>query len=147
MPHRVIFQSRVARKLRAPDLLVLHNLCRRENTELGVTGVMVYHDGLFFQVLEGDEDVLVQMVQRIMNDPRVVGAQVLDHGPIEDRAFPTWRMCYAIPDGLTERPPAALCLRELMSPSSDHRGHDPKVRDHVRRFLASLQNLPQAAAG
>lgn len=43
---------------------------RRNNAELGVTGMLLYADGAFIQVLEGEESTVKTLSHRISRDPR-----------------------------------------------------------------------------
>ncbi|MBF9043829.1 hypothetical protein HKCCE4037_10865 [Rhodobacterales bacterium HKCCE4037] len=145
--YRVIYSSRATRFFSHQGIEALKVTCRRNNAEKGLTGILVFHEGRFFQVLEGEDDVLLEMMQVIGKDQRHTALQLSEHGVIEKRAFQTWRMGYDMPDTLPAPPAATFQLRDLLPRDSRYRGHDPEVRNHVRHFLSSLRNLPQAAAG
>ncbi len=144
--HRVIYRSRATRYFSVQGVEALSATCRRKNAALELTGILVFHEGRFFQVLEGEDQALLNVMQSITKDTRHMQLELLEHGPVERRAFQTWRMGYAIPDGLQRSPLAAFSIRDLLSPDSQYRGQDANVRNHVRLFLASLQQLPSAAA-
>ncbi|MCA9738410.1 MAG: BLUF domain-containing protein, partial [Gemmatimonadetes bacterium] len=65
---------------------------RATNTRLGVTGLLLFHEGSFIQVLEGPPDVVEALYARIETDPRHGGALVLSRGLVEERSFGEWRM-------------------------------------------------------
>ncbi|MDE3066856.1 MAG: BLUF domain-containing protein [Verrucomicrobiota bacterium] len=64
------------------------------NAEAGVTGMLLYKNGHFMQVLEGAEDAVKATFQRIQRDPRHHGIIVLLEGPVEQRHFQTWSMAF-----------------------------------------------------
>jgi hypothetical protein len=74
------------------DLRVLLETCRKNNAELGVTGMLLYKDGNFMQVLEGDEGAVRGLYERIAADPRHGGEITLQQGFAEGRQFPDWSM-------------------------------------------------------
>lgn len=68
------------------------------NTRRGITGILLYHDQCFFQVLEGDKDAVERSYARIKADSRHIGVLRLWHQMAEERAFAFWAMGYAGPD-------------------------------------------------
>lgn len=77
-----------------PELLELLNKSRTNNTKVDVTGLLLFKDGQFMQVLEGDEPVVTSLYQRIAQDPRHTGSMVFLQRPIEQRDFPNWSMAF-----------------------------------------------------
>ena len=74
------------------ELLDLLTKSRENNSKLGVTGMLLYKDGNFMQVLEGDEDTVRVLITKIASDPRHRGLIILLQGPLEERQFPDWSM-------------------------------------------------------
>ncbi|MBN2430919.1 MAG: diguanylate phosphodiesterase [Acidobacteria bacterium] len=68
---------------------------RLRNTELGITGMLLYADGSFFQVLEGEENVIDGLFDRIARDQRHQDITLIIREPIARRAFADWTMGYA----------------------------------------------------
>ncbi len=54
----LVYVSSATRPFSGEDLRALLETCRKDNAELGVTGMLLYKDGNFMQVLEGDEDAV-----------------------------------------------------------------------------------------
>lgn len=69
---------------------------RRNNERLGVTGVLLHSGGSFFQVLEGESDVVDQLFGRIANDPRHHETATIIREPIARRSFGEWTMGYTL---------------------------------------------------
>ncbi|MDB4974675.1 MAG: hypothetical protein JWN48_3016 [Myxococcaceae bacterium] len=67
-------------------------VARRNNARLGVTGILLYHQGSFFQVLEGPPDVLTALYARIAQDPRHAHLVELRTREIERASFAAWSM-------------------------------------------------------
>lgn len=74
------------------DLEQILTAARRNNRVIGVTGMLLYDEGSFIQALEGDEDTVEALFERIEMDPRHHDANVLMRGCAEQRDFPDWSM-------------------------------------------------------
>jgi hypothetical protein len=73
---------------------------RRTNAALGVTGMLLYHDGAFLQVLEGDERNVKAVFERIGKDPRHRRVMILIERNIEARQFEDWSMGFVDVKGI-----------------------------------------------
>ncbi len=67
---------------------------RRNNPERGITGALLFNEGSFAQVLEGEHEALQECFGRIQVDPRHDSVQLLSLDPIDERSFPNWSMAY-----------------------------------------------------
>lgn len=82
-----------ARELFSPaDLAALLAKARANNSRLGVTGMLVYHDGNFMQVLEGEREVVRSLAARIELDPRHRNFIALRQREVTEREFGEWSM-------------------------------------------------------
>ncbi|PVZ96342.1 hypothetical protein DDQ50_03760 [Amnibacterium flavum] len=88
----VIYSSRAVQDLSDDDLLELLTVSRRNNSRLGLTGVLLHRDGRFLQYLEGPEQVLRQRIDIIAADPRHTSFTILLDEEIPGRLFPAWSM-------------------------------------------------------
>lgn len=86
------YVSSAAAKLSTADLLSILQASRRNNTAIGVTGLLLYKDGNFMQVLEGEEEAVQTTHLRIARDPRHHGLITLLDAPVERRSFEDWSM-------------------------------------------------------
>jgi uncharacterized membrane protein (DUF373 family) len=73
-------------------LLGLLQECRESNAGCGVTGMLLYGNGTFLQVLEGEERVIDGLVERIRKDARHTNVQILYRRTIERRQYSDWSM-------------------------------------------------------
>ncbi len=65
---------------------------RSKNARLGVTGLLLYHDGSCMQLLEGSEPVVRGLYAHIAGDRRHRGCQTLLQERVTERLFPHWSM-------------------------------------------------------
>ncbi|MFK7977132.1 MAG: BLUF domain-containing protein [Halioglobus sp.] len=90
-----IYTSAGAVEFTQDDILALLDKCRKNNAELGVTGMLLYEDGSFFQVLEGKPQVVDALLQKIQKDERHSQVTKLIYEEIELRDFGEWTMGYS----------------------------------------------------
>jgi Sensors of blue-light using FAD len=76
----------------APELKALLDNCRTSNAARNVTGMLLFHAGAFFQVLEGDRTVVEALFEKISSDKRHCNAKKIILEPIAERAFAAWTM-------------------------------------------------------
>ncbi len=74
------------------DLLALLQQCRENNAGRGVTGMLLYANGTFLQVLEGPDQVVDDLVDVIKKDSRHTNIQMLYRKSIERRQYSDWSM-------------------------------------------------------
>jgi hypothetical protein len=66
--------------------------CRKFNSDNGITGILVYHDNMIFQVIEGESDAIEKVFVRINADSRHCSIVVLHDIMINERSFGAWSM-------------------------------------------------------
>ena len=70
-------------------------MARENNAQLNVTGMLLYTNHSFFQVLEGEEGIVLSLYEKILRDPRHEKVTKLIQEPIRQRDFAQWTMGYA----------------------------------------------------
>ena len=88
----LVYVSSATLPFSGEDLRALLATCRKNNAALGITGMLLYKDGNFMQVLEGDEGAVRGLYARIEADSRHRGEITLQEGFTEGRQFPDWSM-------------------------------------------------------
>jgi hypothetical protein len=68
---------------------------RQNNAEKGITGMLLYHQGSFLQLLEGEQSAVDELYDRISKDPRHFHVVKLLKEHIDERSFADWSMGYA----------------------------------------------------
>jgi Sensors of blue-light using FAD len=90
--HQVIYSSAEVVPFSENDLSTLLLRARSNNERLGVTGLLLYHEGSFLQALEGDEAVLDALFTTISRDKRHNRVVKLLGRAVEERHFSNWKM-------------------------------------------------------
>ena len=89
------YSSVAIRHFDRDSLVELLTFSRNFNDSHGLTGMLLYVDESFFQILEGKPDELHALYGRIERDSRHTDVIKLLEIPIENRAFARWSMGYA----------------------------------------------------
>lgn len=100
----LIYLSTAAELLNQEQLLQILKTSRKNNSANHITGMLLYGEGTFVQVLEGDEDVVNETYSRISADQRHFGLIKMAEGNLVQRNFPEWSMGFksANPEELDE---------------------------------------------
>jgi hypothetical protein len=93
----LIYTSQSPQALSDADLKKLLMRARSNNEKMGVTGMLIYHDGVFLQALEGDELSVRDLFKRIEKDASHTGIAILrsQRSFGERRIFGDWSMGFA----------------------------------------------------
>jgi hypothetical protein len=66
---------------------------RRRNPPLGITGLLVFGGGVFFQWIEGPKAHVTRLMELILSDPRHETVVILSTSEeVRERIFPNWDM-------------------------------------------------------
>jgi len=69
----------------------------RNNKRIDITGILLFVEGQFMQVLEGPKEHIEITTEKILGDSRHTGVRILFQGGAGGRAFPDWHMKAALP--------------------------------------------------
>jgi hypothetical protein len=89
------YVSSAIKKFTQNELVELLTNAREKNARLGVTGMLLYDDGNFMQVLEGARETVKTLYDTITNDRRHHGNIVIDEDELAERQFSEWSMGFS----------------------------------------------------
>ena len=95
--HQIVYSSLASKKMLKSDLFIILRKARLNNRMSEITGILIYIDGYFLQILEGNKDEVHKIFNKISQDPRHTNCQVIFEGDTDKRFFPRWEMAYASP--------------------------------------------------
>lgn len=87
-----IYMSSSTELLNEDQLIDLLTKCRENNKQRGITGMLLYADGSFMQVLEGEENAVTNLYLTIRQDARHRNIINMGDGELKERNFPQWTM-------------------------------------------------------
>lgn len=138
--HCLVYISSSRGLLSKDDLQDILETSRRNNAERGITGMLIYHDGSFFQELEGPKDVVMERYERILKDERHMQCITLLSEAAEKRVFANWDMAFAQFDDMTDKQQENFInLNSLQGTGKmDEAEASRDVRILIHSFLASF---------
>ena len=90
----IVYVSFSFKDLTEIDLENLLADIRKRNKLQKVTGLLLYNDGTFIQLIEGKTRIIKNLFEKIKNDKRHSDVVLLLDESIKKRAFPDWTMGY-----------------------------------------------------
>jgi hypothetical protein len=92
MSYQVIYSSQATMPFDIHDIEEILTKARVRNESLDITGVLIYVDGVFIQVLEGKKDRVLELMRSIESDPRHSLLKLFYQAEMSTRTFDDWRM-------------------------------------------------------
>jgi len=90
--YRLVYVSAATVHFSKADLLELLSKARENNQARGITGMLLYKDGDFLQLIEGEQSAVKSLFDLIKTDPRHQGTIVVEEEETDDRIFDSWSM-------------------------------------------------------
>jgi hypothetical protein len=89
-----VYVSSAHKMLSDAELLELLQVSRQNNERRDITGMLLYRDGNFLQVLEGPTAAVDELLDTIKRDPRHHGVILMSRRGVDDRQFAEWSMAF-----------------------------------------------------
>ncbi|GAK58393.1 activator of photopigment and puc expression [Candidatus Vecturithrix granuli] len=90
--YRLIYMSDAADYIDWEDLKDILTKSEKNNAKIDVTGMLVFSDNKFLQVLEGPAKNLSSLYAKISQDARHRNCLLISYTPIHQRVFSAWAM-------------------------------------------------------
>lgn len=90
-----IYASSATPAFREDQITALLERARQKNVEAGITGMLLFIEGSFFQVLEGNSTTVDKIYEAIAGDGRHERVTQIIREPIARRSFGDWSMGFA----------------------------------------------------
>lgn len=91
----LVYTSIANQKMSDNDLKDLLQRIRNKNEARRITGMLLYLDPFFIQVLEGEEAMINGLFNLIKQDSRHHKVSLIYKKPIDDRSFSNWTMGFS----------------------------------------------------
>ena len=95
MLQQFVYISKATKLLSSIELEELLEQARRRNAELSLTGILLYKDQSFMQLLEGPKDAVDIVLNSIREDSRHTRFMTILDEATELRSFKDWSMGFA----------------------------------------------------
>ncbi len=91
---------------------------RKNNSQVNVTGALLFSTDHFAQVLEGPQQAVEAIFERIQHDSRHGDVTILESLTSEQRDFSEWSMAYVSPEECALTPEVDARLQDAMHKNS-----------------------------
>lgn len=120
------------------------------NATKGITGALVYADGVFLQILEGDRVKVQELMIKILGDLRHETVTVLRECEVPCAVFGGWQMAYVAATSEQIAAWAGLSVAAETHEVLNGSGQDPYLAEQFAQSILSLltlDNTTQTKAG
>ena len=90
--HELIYTSVATQDFTTEELIVMLKSFRKQNKETEISGILVYYDREFIQLLEGEKETIHNLYNKIRQDKRHTNVNIFHEAPITQRSFSDWSM-------------------------------------------------------
>ena len=134
----LIYISTAIRLFNDDELKEILMKSQENNLKNGLTGMLLYAEGSFVQLLEGEADQLNETYEKIKADKRHKNLSKLDEGKTDSRSFPEWTMGYKLitPTDMSE---FKGYVDASVAKQWDEKGHHPALI--FLKSFADINNL------
>jgi hypothetical protein len=135
--HRVVYMSAAVGVLRAEELDRIYLRAKSANAGANITGLMLFYEGVFFQVLEGPAAGVTSLLEKIRRDRRHGNLVVLESGPVAERSFAQSPMHFIAARNLSVGEKQAFSeLRHAVAARAGHQLPHLGLSDFLAAFAA-----------
>ncbi len=96
--YRIIYLSSATTKFTSKEIISLLNASRKRNEVNEITGLLLYSDGNFLQIIEGEKKAILKLYSKISIDSRHKNIIKVFEGIVDSREYPNWRMGFNVID-------------------------------------------------
>jgi hypothetical protein len=98
----LLYSSVATKKLSGSELAQIVDVSVHNNSKSNVSGILVYHQREFLQLLEGPEEIVQELMEKISKDERHANIRVIWQHEIEVRGFENWSMGFVNIDDIDD---------------------------------------------
>jgi uncharacterized Fe-S cluster-containing MiaB family protein len=132
--HHIVYCSRASHHMDKEALDKIITTAKHHNPRFGITGLLVFGSGIFFQWLEGPRDNVTSLFKIISADQSHTDVVLITkEDEIRERLFPNWDMELVAAEDIS------AVLEDAM-----HEASDPK---HKKTLSNMLQELKKRSLG
>lgn len=136
----LVYLSHAKDHITYSDIQAILSSAKKNNEKGEISGVLVFREGYFLQLLEGTEGVVLETLSRIIKDRRHHHLQTLIEANSNQRIFESWTMHFW--DGDTADGIAKKLINNIMELAFSAK-HDEKenILPMIRCFKKSIPKL------
>jgi hypothetical protein len=95
--HILFYCSVASKEMSDDDILDILKVARENNSQKNITGILVFQKKTreFMQILEGEKEAVFDLLDKIHDDERHTGLELVYDLKNEERTFKDWSMAFA----------------------------------------------------
>jgi hypothetical protein len=136
--YQIIYSSESSTPMELDDLEDILEHARIWNATVGITGALVYADGVFLQILEGDRVKVQELMIKILGDLRHETVIVLRECEIPCAVFGSWQMAYVSATPAQVAAWAGLSIAAGTHEALNSSGEDPHRAEQFAQSILAL---------
>jgi hypothetical protein len=129
---QVIYVSSASPQFKPTDLPIILVQAREHNQKEGISGLLLFHEETFVQVLEGHKPSVELLLKKISSDPRHQNIKLLFQKDTEEKEFDDWAMGFV---DVRLLPPKAGGFVNLSTELSSLISKETTAHKALRRFM------------
>lgn len=94
--YTLTYESSAVGNPTAEDMEQLMQQARVDNAVNGITGCLIYYNGGFIQIIEGEKERILMLFEKIKLDKRHTDVHLFSDNEITERTFHSWGMPYLV---------------------------------------------------
>ena len=140
MKYSILYKSKAISTFQLADIQTMLNKSKRFNKANDITGLIIYYDAQFLQLIEGEEDQIKTLYDLILNDERHSDVETILSQPTNDTLWNKWSMAfYHFSDSEVDNNHLRLLLESNFTKvESDNK--DSEILKVLRKEAARLLN-------
>lgn len=96
--YQLNYHSIASPRLKFEDLEAILEEAKATNSELNISGCLIYHNNSFVQILEGEKKDVLHVYGKIKTDDRHHSVTLLWENDVDKRFFVEWHMAFYRPE-------------------------------------------------
>jgi len=137
----LIYISTATKYYSKKELDVIWTHAKNNNSKNDITGILLYQEGIFMQLLEGHKDDILSLYEVIQNDSRHICEKQPLIGTSSKRFFPDWSMDFKNLDYESRDVPSLNQFLEHID--SLHTKTDKDKANEVQNFIFAYSGWTQ----
>lgn len=91
---QLVYYSISSIKITMEVIYDIREISIRNNSKKNITGCLLYHDNVFLQLLEGENENIDNLYESIQKDKRHSTVTLIMKENVKERMFPGWSMAF-----------------------------------------------------
>lgn len=95
MVYTIVYRSRASANVDDKEIEKILKTARKANAKNGITGILIFKEGVFLQVLEGERSKVLDTINRIKEDIRHQDVTIIGDMIGSEKSFASWDMAFS----------------------------------------------------